>query len=398
MYAPHSDFKPIVAVTPGALDAAAKLPVLRIAGFERPVVISAIEVLFNDGMYFVRVSSKCGAEGLSVANEKISFVHTMFSQTIAPYFIGRDARDLDALIEGVYVYKSNYKLAGVAFFSGVAFIETAILDMLGKLKGVPAHALLGEKLSESVSIYVASGNRGNSPEEELDVLRAYVERTAAKAIKFKIGGRMSNNADSIAGRSATLIRLVREAFGPDMIIHADGNGSYDASTAIRYGRMLEEIDAYFYEEPCPFDDLWETKVVADALAIPLAFGEQETSLRRFRWIVENGACRVLQPDILYNGGLIRSIRAARMAALAGITVTPHVSGGFGFVYVLHFAAMTPNIGRYQENKFGLERANELLGGAIKLTCGEMNIPDLPGFGIIGDLPVFRRALCLSKVL
>jgi L-alanine-DL-glutamate epimerase-like enolase superfamily enzyme len=56
---------------------------------------------------------------------------------------------------------------------------------------------------------------------------------------------------------------------------------------------VESINGYFYEEPCPFDDLWDTRAVAGALSVPLAFGEQETSLRRFAWIIEHDAAQVI---------------------------------------------------------------------------------------------------------
>lgn len=63
---------------------------------------------------------------------------------------------------------------------------------------------------------------------------------------------MSKNKDSMAGRSENLIYGTRRFFGDDMIIHADGNGSYDVETAVYFGKIMEDINGYFYEEPCPF--------------------------------------------------------------------------------------------------------------------------------------------------
>ena len=229
------------------------------------------------------------------------------------------------LLDEVYVYKNNYKMAGIPYFSCLAFLELSVLDLLAKAKQVSLGRLFGERINEYANVYVSSGNRHTTPEEELEILRNEVERIGAKAIKYKIGGRMSKNKDSMSGRSEELIYGTRKFFGDDMIIHADGNGSYDVDTAVRFGHVMEEINGYFYEEPCPFDDLWSTKDVRDRLDIPLAFGEQETSMRRFKWLIENHGTDVVQPDILYNGGLIRTTKVARMANLAGMTVTPHVS-------------------------------------------------------------------------
>jgi L-alanine-DL-glutamate epimerase-like enolase superfamily enzyme len=81
-----------------------------------------------------------------------------------------------------------------------------------------------------------------------------------------------------------------------------------------------------------------------------------------------------------------------MAELAGKTITPHVSSGFCFVYVLHLASFTPNLGSYQEHKRGIPESNELLGGILTLKDGAINIPDTPGLGIDHTLPVFKHAI------
>jgi L-alanine-DL-glutamate epimerase-like enolase superfamily enzyme len=327
---------------------------------------------------------------VAVASERAKYLHPMLKELIVPFFIGKDARDLEKLLEGVYVYESNYKLAGLALWCCISWVEASLLDMLGRMNGKPIGELLGGVIRNEIPIYVASGNRGTTPEEEVEILQQRVAATGAKAIKFKIGGRMSKNADSIQGRSEELIYLTRKTFGDAMSIHADGNGSYDPPLAIEYGKLLEEIGAFFYEEPCPFDHLEDTKTVADALRIPMAFGEQETSIRRFRWIIDQDAAQVVQPDLQYNGGFIRNTRVARMAALKGIPVTPHLSSGFGYVYVLHFASYIPNIGKFQEHKTGLNETAYLFSQTMEVKDGVMKAPTGPGLGM--DDSVVRSVL------
>lgn len=392
MYKKHSDFGEYRAVSSDKLDQVLESRVLDLSGLNQPIIIERIELLFNCGQYFVRTTSRDGLVGISVTNDRVKFCYPILQKLIAPYFIGKDARDLEMLLDEVYVYKNNYKMAGIPYFSCLAFLELSVLDLLAKAKQVSLGRLFGERINEYANVYVSSGNRHTTPEEELEILRNEVERIGAKAIKYKIGGRMSKNKDSMFGRSEELIYGTRKFFGDDMIIHADGNGSYDVDIAVRFGHVMEEINGYFYEEPCPFDDLWSTKDVRDRLDIPLAFGEQETSMRRFKWLIENHGTDVVQPDILYNGGLIRTTKVARMANLAGMTVTPHVSTGFCFVYILHLSSYTPNIGKYQENKKGFEITNELLDGELTLADGRINIPKSVGIGIREDHEILRNAL------
>lgn len=397
MYTRHSDFGTHKNVTRDQLLEISNSEVLQIQRLTSPIIIKQIDLLYDDGQYYVRTTSHDGLQGISVTNDRIKFLFPILEKLIAPYFIGKDARDLEQLLDEVYVYQNNYKLAGLAYFCCAAYLELSILDLLAKALHIPMGELFGPKVNQKADIYVASGNRHTTPEEELEVLRERVERTKAKAIKYKIGGRMSNNKDSMDGRSKSLIYRTREFFGDNMVIHADGNGSYDTKHAIEYGKILEDINAYFYEEPCPFDDLWSTKATKDALNIPLAFGEQETSMERFRWLIEQNALDVVQPDILYTGGLIKTTKIARMADLAGKTITPHVSTGFCFVYILILSSYTSNIGKYQESKGGLDLAKDLMDNAIDLEDGQYNIPDCIGIGIDCNHDRLKQSITIFTV-
>ena len=267
------------------------------------------------GEYFVRVRSKDGAEGISVDNGRAEILAPIMKRLVMPYFVGKDARKLEEHLFGVYREGDNYKLQGLALWCPVAMVEFAILDMLGRIAGRSIGELLGGVVRTSVPIYVASGRRDTTPEQEIDYLKGLIEQSGAKAVKYRVGGRMSRNADASPGRTEKLIPLSRKALGDQMAIHADANSSYDPAHAIPVGRMLEDIGAVYFEEPCPFDDHVATKKVKDSLHIPIALGEQEASQASFRSIIANQVADVIQPDLFYYGGLIRSIRVARMAAL-----------------------------------------------------------------------------------
>jgi L-alanine-DL-glutamate epimerase-like enolase superfamily enzyme len=364
------------------LDKAAAVPVLKLDKLKAPVIIESIKLLKKDEEYFVHVRSKDGAEGVALTNPpREQYLDKILKQLVIPFFTGKDARDLENLLWELYRWQGNYKLYGLALWSPQAWVEFAILDMLGRIAGQPMGALLGEVLRQDVAVYVASGRRDTTPEQEVEYLQKLVEQSGAKAVKFRVGGMMSRNADSIPGRTEKLIPLVRKTLGDTIDIHADSNSSYDASQAIKVGRLLEEVKAVYFEEPCQFDHLEETKVVADALTIPVAGGEQEYSDWRFRWMIANRGVDIVQPDLHYYGGMIRSIRVARMAQVAKIPTTVHISGGFGFVYMLHFASCVPDIGRYQEYKLGMEKYGSWFDSPIKVTDGKMSVPSGPGVGI-----------------
>jgi len=378
-------------VTEKALKKAAEAPVLKRDLFASPVIIESIELLRKGREHFVRVRSKDGAEGISLTNSRAEYLYPILKRLVVPYFIGKDARDLEEHLFEVYRFRSNYKLQGLALWCPVAWVEFALLDMLGRIANKSLGELLGGVVRQRVPFYVASGRRDSTPKEEVDYLLRLVEETGAKAVKFRVGGRMSRNADSIPGRTEELIPLSRKTLGDRIAIHADSNSSYDPPKAIEVGRMLEEIGAVYFEEPCPFDHLEDTKRVADALTIPVAGGEQEFSQRRFRWMIANRGVDIVQPDLHYYGGLIRSIRVANMAEAAGMPTTVHISGGLGFVYMLHFASRTADIGRYQEYKRGIEKYRDWFDPPLDIIDGELTVPTGPGVGITSIRDVLKDA-------
>ncbi len=376
---------------------AAAAPILRRELFAQPVTIASVELLKAGEQFLVRVRSRDGAEGLAVAHpDVIETTWPILTRRVAPYFVGKDARDLEALVDGVYLASSNYKWQGLPFWVPVASVEFAVLDLLGQVARQPLGALLGGVRQREIAVYRASGNRGNSPEAEIAYLQRLVEEIGARAIKFRLGARMRYDEASTR-RDLALIPLTRKTFGDAMAIHGDANGSYDVPTALRIGTVMHDHGLAFLEEPVPFDYYDETKAVADALPIPVAGGEQDSSLRRFRWMIEHRAVDIVQPDLFYFGGFIRSIRVARMAAAAGMACTPHMSGGgLGYLYVAHFASCVPNAGPFQEYK-GDDDSLPVSSDSSTLQCvkGVLTVPSGPGLGVTIDPAFVRRATVVS---
>jgi hypothetical protein len=96
-------------VTDETLEAAAAKPVLDRAPFKDPVVIESIDLLRKGREHFLRVRSKDGAVGVSLDNGRADLLHPIINRLVAPYFVGKDARDLEALLFGVYRERDNYK-------------------------------------------------------------------------------------------------------------------------------------------------------------------------------------------------------------------------------------------------------------------------------------------------
>jgi L-alanine-DL-glutamate epimerase-like enolase superfamily enzyme len=371
-------------------------PVLRTDLLREPLEIERIELLRAGKHWLVRARA-AGLEGFADAHSSVmSASYPILLKKVAPNFAGKDARQLESVFYNAYLAGSNYKWQGLPFWVSMAVVEIAVLDLLGKAARKPLGELFGNVLRKQIPVYRASGNRGNSPEAEIAYLQKIVAETGSKAIKFRLGARMHYD-DASTRRDLALIPLTRKTFGEKMTIYADANGSYDVPMAIRIGRMLEEQKFGFFEEPVPFDYLDETKQVADALTIRIALGEEEMSLRGFRRTIETGTARVIQPDLLYFGGLMRSIKVARMANAAGRECTAHMSGGgLGFLYVAHFASCLENPGAHQEYKGeddNLPVSSET--SSLKSENGMLKVPTGPGLGVTIDPALLKKAVVVT---
>lgn len=391
--APAPSAAPARRLTKSELDRLLATPVLRTDFLREPVTVASLELLKIGRAYLLRTRSTAGVEVITVPNPaRMAEAYPILLKNLFPVFLKKDARTLESLLWDAYRHGSNYKLQGIALWAGVAALEMALLELMGRTAGRPVADFFGGALRREIPVYYASSNRGNTPEAEIAHLQKLVGGSGVRALKFRLGGRMSRNADSLPGRTEALIPLVRRTFGDDFTLYADANSSYDAPNAIRIGRLMEEHRYGFYEEPCPFDWLWETKEVADALTLPVAGGEQEFSLRNWQWMIEHRAVDIVQPDLHYGGGYVRATQVARLAAAAGMTVVPHMSGGgLGYLDVVQFASFTPNIGPFMEFKGNTDLPVACPTSSLKCEQGRVRVPTGPGFGVTVDPDFVQRA-------
>ena len=259
----------------------------------------------------------------------------------------------------------------------------------------PIGQLIGDILNPMVPVY--QGSRmpellSLPPEQSLEIVKKDLLETKAKAIKMRVGLAGQLDKDSKAGNEK-LIRMARETFGDKIVLGCDGNNKFTADGAIRMGKILEEYNYSWWEEMVPFGWYDELKQVKDGLRIPISTGESEAHISTFRWLIAHDACDIVQPDQLYFGGIIRSMKVARMAAVFGKTILPHITQyGLGYLYMLQLISACPNPSKYQEfDTFSTRDANGnqipiayKSGDPIISYDGVLKVPTGSGLGIIID--------------
>jgi L-alanine-DL-glutamate epimerase-like enolase superfamily enzyme len=274
----------------------------------------------------------------------------------------------------------------------VAYIEQSLFDLLGKSLNKSVGELMGGVLRKEIPVYLSGSGRDTTAEQEVDIYVREQARTGARAVKFKIGGRMSDNSDAYPGRTDKILELAQKTLADKVTLMADANGSYDAKNAIELGKRLQELKYLWFEEPCPWEELSETKRVADALDMKVAFGEQDSSLWTFQYMIDNKVTDIVQPDLNYCGGFTRAAKVARMARKVNMWICPHdTQTGAATVNILQFASVTPNIGPFMEYvSRKAPKKESWYSPNFDVKNGVIPVPSGPGMGLRFD-PEFIKA-------
>jgi len=354
--------------------------------------ITRVEPLWVEPNLLVRVHTDEGIVGYGECSPmNVPLVREHLVHALERLGVGREPWDVEALVERMLV--ATYKLAGQSMAMAVSGIEIACWDIMGKAVGQPIYRLLGGAYRTQIPMYASSMRRDITPQDEARRLAGLVEKHGFRAVKVRVGSTFGFDQDAAPGRSLALVREVRAALGDEVEIMVDGNSCYSAPRAIELGRAMEPYRIFHFEEPCPYWDLEATARVARALDMPVAGGEQDWDLRRFREMLEREAVDIVQPDLIKAGGFSVCRKVAALAEAWGCVCTPHQTQPLGTVANLHLAAALPNIRYYQEYNIEPHPLRDRLfrEPVLAVRDGCLTVPQGPGLGVEMDEQVLAGA-------
>lgn len=301
------------------------------------------------------------------------------------HVIGADPFDLEALAQRMW--RSDYERAGGVVMSGLAAVEIACWDIIGKALNQPVYRLLGGAVRDRIKAY-ANGwyTVERTPEEFHAAARRVVER-GYRALKVDPFGAGTYELDTEERRRAlALVEAVRDAVGPDADLLIEMHGRFAPAAAVSIARDLERFNPAWIEEPVPPENLAALERVRREVTIPVASGERIHVRHEFRELFERQAADILQVDITGCGGLLEAKKIAGWAEAYYLLMAPHnVGGPISTAAALHLAAATPNF-KIQEhfNDFGERHVKESAPGNPEVADGYFPLPSGPGLGVTLD--------------
>ena len=185
-----------------------------------------------------------GPGNIAIANKGI------VEGVIQPMILGMDPMDRDVIWHKVYNLMRDHGQKGMPLQS-LSGVDIALWDIAGKVTGQPVYKLLGGAHRERIEVY--GYGMMLRPEPVSDLAKRFKDEAAKirdmgfKATKMKIGRGPKDDV--------ILAQAVRDGVGVGFKFMADANHAYTTSDAFYVGRALEELDAYWFEEPVAPEDL-----------------------------------------------------------------------------------------------------------------------------------------------
>ena len=306
--------------------------------------------------------------GYDGSKAMVSLVDTIFR----PILEGADALESERLWAEMYRQSIQAGRRGAAL-RAISAIDIALWDLRGKAAKMPVMQLLGVH-STSLRCYATGGyyREGQTEDELVREMAGYVEQ-GFTAVKLKVG-------KLAASKDAARMRAVRRELGDGIDLLLDANGGWpDSSTAIAALRQLEEYRPYWIEEPVRADNLSAMARIAEALDMPVATGELESTRWAFAELLERRAADILQPDATVVGGVGEWLKVAHMAAAFDIPVAPH----YNWDIHTQLVAAIPNglFIEYFVRGSDVKVFDEVLENPIYPVNGHIAPRTGPGFGI-----------------
>lgn len=259
-------------------------------------------------------------------------------------------------------------------------LETGTFDLIGRQNIRPVADMLGGVL-DWVPMNAMIDFVG--PEEAAALASRAVE-DGYGCIKVSLGSRDP-------GIDVEVVRRVRDAIGPDVVLRADADERWTTEGAIRILRQLEPYNIEYVQQPVIAEDLTGMARIRRESRVPIAADEAVGTLADAEKVIAAEAAGVLVVKPSRAGGIRAAYNIMELARDNGVrtVVTSSLETGVGIAAALHLAsAFGPAA------PSGLATSNllthDLLDMPLVPVRGHITVPHMPGLGVALDADVVDR--------
>ncbi len=366
----------------------------------------------------IRIDTNQGVYGIGEGHESSHIENVLQYKSM---LLGQNPCNVDMIFNAMKPF-GHWGTEG----SGVSGIETALMDLVGRVYGIPCYQLLGGKYRDRIRLYA------DTPSPKQPTPEGYVERVLMRKkqgltmIKFDVGMGVLNGyvpngvlgspskwdyrlgrwfgargmvgtqlTDKGIGRWVEIVTAVREAVGWEIPLAIDHFGPLTVKDGIRLGRALEGFGLAWLEDIMPVWDVEGNLKVTRAIEVPTLNGEQGYLLDGLRKLIKKQAVDILQPDLVTVGGMMETKRVADYAERHGIPTVLHCAGSpVMFMANIHVAAAIRSFIAQEIHSLDIPFWRDLVTGLPDpfMEDGFVSVPDKPGLGIELNEEVIKEHL------
>jgi L-alanine-DL-glutamate epimerase-like enolase superfamily enzyme len=266
-------------------------------------------------------------------------IGVLINTTLRQLVCGINAYDVVGVWNRIYSRQLASHGMGAATALAMSGIDMALWDIRGKAVGWPLYKLLGGS-SKAIPAYAGGISLGyQEPAALVEEARGLLQQ-GYRTLKLRVG-------DSVK-RDAERLQAIRDALGDEVGILVDANTGYTVDDVRNIMPHLEDNGVIWLEEPFPAHDHRSYGYAADFGGVPLAAGENFFTRFEFNRVIEDGAIRILQPDLSKTGGITEALRIAAMASAYKLAIHPHTSAsGLNMAASIHLLAAIDNGGYFE---------------------------------------------------
>jgi L-rhamnonate dehydratase len=321
------------------------------------------------GSLIVEIESADGTKGVAAGSGGMPAAW-LIRHHFDRFLRGQDARNTNMIWDQLFRASLPYGRKGLTIFA-ISAVDLALWDLLGKIRGEPVYNMIGGRSRDEISFYCTSPHA--KAVQELGFFGAKVPLPEGPY-------------DGEAGlrRNVAYLSEQRAAIGPDYPLMVDCYMSLDVPYAIRLAEACKPLNIHWWEEVLPPDDIEGYRQIKQAHpTIKWTTGEHEYTRFGFRRLIEERTLDILQPDVMWVGGMTELLRIAAHASAYELTVVPHGSGPYSYHFITaqtgpafcEYVAASPD-GRSIQPVFG-----SLFTGEQVPHNGKLRLGDAPGFGM-----------------
>jgi L-alanine-DL-glutamate epimerase-like enolase superfamily enzyme len=362
---------------------------------ERPMA-DAIHYMPARPTMLVQVHTDAGLVGLGESaaySGSLESMDALIRGELRAAIIGEDPFTVERLWSRMATRAHQRGRRGMVMM-GISGIDIALWDIIGQATNTPLYRLLGG-YRDTLDVYASAGfYAGDKGIHELaEEVGGYVER-GFNWLKIKVGRnpdvQLNPLHDMNASDYATVsfdedierVRAAQKAAGRARVA-IDANNAWTLPVALKFMDAVGDRDIAWLEEPVATEDLAGSAELAHALTTPIAGYETETGLPGFRELIARRAVDIVQPDVIWTGGITESRKVAALAHAYHLPVIPHVfSSAVSSIANMHFIASLPNGGLLEFDQNPNPLRSELFEEPLTVDRnGQIRLPEGPGLGV-----------------